>query len=271
MGTIANLKTAIRNPALVVEYGRFLLSKAANSGNAVRVLDGDLQLTGFVGFSEYHAAADFLATRERNFFLHHRLGPGAIVDVGANLGVLSLMFSKLWPDRRVIAFEPNPSTFDALRENIQLNHAGSVEPAQFAVGDRDGEVAFNASPTSRGTASMHTEGQHDTRVRCVTLDRYIESAGVDGIALLKVDVEGYEKCVFDGASHLLTSGRIGTVYYEVHPESCRKAGFAAEAATDTLRSHGYGIFRLTETGDLESVKPGAAAVIEYENWVALRP
>lgn len=265
-----NLKTAISHPGMCLDYAHYLASKLIHKGIAIRTLPGDIRVSNANGFSEFHALGHFLEPPERQFMEKFSFADGEIVDVGANLGVISLSLARRYPDRKVIAFEPNPTTFKGLCGNIQLNGLTNVTAEQSAVGASDGEVTFNADPHSRGLASISRDGRFVERVRCVSLDSYSVSHGISEIALLKVDVEGYESLVFQGASRLLAGGRIRVIYYEVHPNASTKAGFAPMDATNRLLEAGYQISRLDSVGRLEPVNAESIDQVQSENWIATR-
>jgi hypothetical protein len=93
---------------------------------------------------------------------------------------------------------------------------------------------------------------------------------IDSISLLKVDVEGYETPVFEGAESLLREQQVGIVYFEVCPALAQQAGFAPTRAAAFLESCGYSLYRLAQGGTLVATEADAASDAELENWVALR-
>ena len=73
-----------------------------------------------------------------------------ILDVGANIGCTSLLFSDL--GQQVVAFEPLPRTFKLLEKNISLANKNNIQTLPFALGDEDGEVEMYCLDTNRSTA-----------------------------------------------------------------------------------------------------------------------
>ena len=106
---------------------------------------------------------------------------------------------------------------------------------------------------------------------CTTLDQFAARQQIDQIALLKVDVEGYETLVFQGAEQLLKAKQIQMVYYEVCPALSIRAGFTPEAASERLQASGYQLFRLDEHGQLQVARLEQIDETSLSNWVAIRP
>ena len=273
MKLLHNLSTLLARPTLAAEYVQYSLSRARHGGEAVRRFPADgVEVGGLNGFSEYHTCADGLDERERAFVKTYSFAEGALLDVGANLGLFSLLFARRFPKRVVYAFEPNPSTCAALRSNFARNHCAQAQAHAAAAADHDGEVSFQADPHSRATASIGGPvGSGTVTVPCVTLDGFARDRQPGPVALLKVDVEGHEARVFRGAAGLLASGDVALVYFEVCPELTRRAGFAPEDAARQLEAHGYQLHRFDARGDLAPVATSEITAVQLENWLALRP
>lgn len=121
---------------------------------------------------------------------------GVAVDVGANIGVLSMLMAELAPRGRVHAFEPAPENFGYLRRNVGA--LPNVVARAAAVVDRDGPVnlEFNddypAGSFVSDTGGVVTEG--------LRLDTWVDQSGIDRLDVLKIDVEGAEPSVLAGAT-----------------------------------------------------------------------
>jgi hypothetical protein len=90
------------------------------------------------------------------------------------------------------------------------------------------------------------------------------------ISVMKVDVEGYEKLVFEGARESLAAGRIATVYFEVCPVLAAKAGFGPADAAQLLAGVGYRLFTLSSVGGLVPADIGLTGSVQSTNWVAVK-
>ena len=130
-----------------------------------------------------------------------------IVDVGANVGLHCLAWSRLAP---VVALEPAPETFARLEANVAANSLQDrVRTLRTAAGDQVGEVEFFVA-TDSGFSSLKDTGhapiREQIKVPCTTLDAL--AAELPGpVGLLKIDVEGLERTVIAGAAELLLRDR----------------------------------------------------------------
>ncbi|WP_259130344.1 FkbM family methyltransferase [Salinibacter ruber] len=250
------------------DFASYTLSKVKNRGQAVRRLYEGVELTSFTGFSEYHSCAGSVEEDEHTFLTRHPFPEGEILDVGANLGVVSLILGQRFPDRSIHAFEPNPSTVHALRKNLEYNAVDNVFVQDAAVGEESGTVTFDADPENRATARRASqEAEHARTTPCVTLDEYVEDNGIEEVALLKVDVEGYEKEVFEGAEGLLCNQRIKMVYFEVCPALAHRAGTKPEEPAFMLEEWGYRLHRIGSGGELREADLDEIQDMELENLV----
>jgi FkbM family methyltransferase len=271
MKLLRNIKTVVTRPRFAFEYVDYCGSRLRH-GSARRTLPGGITVSSFTGFSEFHSVADFVNPMERAFFTTFPFGAGDVLDIGANLGVVSLMLAQNPGSEKIFAFEPNPFTFTALVDNIRLNNAPVVKPQRLAVSDVDGNIPFAADPLRRGTASIAKGVPATDSVPSVTVDRFVKQQGIERIAVIKVDVEGYETAVLSGARKVLEHRLVPVIYYEVCPEITRRAGFDPLAPTRMLQAHGYEIFALKRDNRLECINPAAdVKIATCENWIGLLP
>jgi len=272
MSLIRNLKTLLTNPAIARDYLLYWESRLANAGRAVRAFPDGIRITELCDFSEFHAIAYFVSPEERRFLSTYPIGEGAIIDVGANLGIVSLMLARRFSERMIHAFEPAPSTFQAFQTNVALNASANIRAMQCAVADRDGEITFTMDPIGRATNHIAASAGDDVvKVPCRTLDAYAEENAIAEIAFLKVDVEGFEATVFQGAQRVLGEHRAAVVYYEVCPGNAKNSSIDPELPTRILEQHGYRINKLDNRGLLQPVDRSEVHHTTLDNWVALRP
>src|SRR5262249_43406145 len=110
------------------------------------------------------------------------------VDVGANIGVYTVLAALTAPAGRVIAFEPGDAARAELEENVRLNRLGNVEVRSEAVGDGEKRVRFTEGLDSRNHVMEGPEIGPGRLTTMVTLDRVCPPASIP--AIVKVDVEG---------------------------------------------------------------------------------
>ncbi|MDP7018697.1 MAG: FkbM family methyltransferase [Pirellulaceae bacterium] len=166
--------------------------------------------------------------------------PGDVVfDVGANLGYLTLLFSKLVGDQgRVIAFEPAPHVARCLEEHVRCNRCTNVTVYPIALGDCQGTVRFeNVAGTGRGRVIEEGGIEVDQE----TIDRIALKEGV-APDFIKIDVEGVGAEVLAGGQ--LTIARSHpAVYLSLH------SGWEHNQSVEIMTSLGY-TYERDEFGEL---------------------
>jgi FkbM family methyltransferase len=145
-----------------------------------------------------------------------------ILDAGSNIGMSILFFKSLYPQCRVIGFEPDPQTFELLQLNVQRNRWEKVELHNKALYSSEGEINFFTDPNRIGSGKMSTVRErfpesagravHCRRVETVRLSTLIQ----EKIDLLKMDVEGAEVSVIE---ELAAAGKlkfVNEMFIEYH-------------------------------------------------------
>jgi FkbM family methyltransferase len=163
------------------------------------------------------------------------------LDVGANGGYHTLLMSKIVGNTgRVYAFEPVPTTRKWLRETVERNSCDNVVISEFAVGPRPGreEIRYDGELDGFATLAGTGHGYYDNRrhqaleVDVVSLDTWMQSARLNRVDLVKIDVEGAELGVLEGMTEIFESSRPVVI--------CEFWGLANIArGTSILERHGY--------------------------------
>jgi FkbM family methyltransferase len=136
-----------------------------------------------------------------------------IFDVGGNFGQSAIRFSRAFPKARILSFEPVPGSFRKLQANIA--GLGGIEAFNHGFGDVPGSFEIQIQPNAGGNTLVGTASPlGSVQIRLETLDAFSVKKGVEGIDLLKIDVEGYELQVLRGAVGMLARGAVRHVYAE---------------------------------------------------------
>lgn len=146
-----------------------------------------------------------------SFVVHFLRRGDLFIDVGANVGAYTLLASGV-SGARTVSFEPSPSTFMYLVENVRLNNlAGKVTCINAALGRAEGKIRMT---DGLGTENYVCRGPEETgglEVHVTTMDEALK--GLDPF-LIKVDVEGFESEVFAGAVETLKNPALAALIVE---------------------------------------------------------
>lgn len=137
---------------------------------------------------------------------------GCYLDIGANNGLYALLAAKVSSNTKVIAFEPMRQARELLLRNIEINeHADAqISVSSLALSNFDGRVQFfetvnphgflsTSSSLDRSHADNTGDWVREVIAECGTLDRWVRDNPVQRIDLVKIDVEGAERTVLEGA------------------------------------------------------------------------
>jgi FkbM family methyltransferase len=147
-----------------------------------------------------------------------------IVDAGAHIGMASISFVLRYPQAMVVAVEPEPTNFAALLRNVAPYK--NIVPVKAALWEDDGEVWLGPSNVHpKGSFEIVDRGQ--VQVRAITIRSLMRELRIPSIDLLKLDIEGAEKEVFETCDWIES---VGTIAIELHDRvkpGCRAAMQAA--------------------------------------------
>lgn len=189
---------------------------------------------------------------------------GVAMDIGANVGWHTLLMAYLVGDRgRVIAAEANPSVRSRLEDHLKLNGFGRVEVLPYAIGDVEGTVEFygpEADDPCSGDGHIVTAGAESGRsvihVETHPLDAIVLSRQVERLDLIKVDVEGFEWPVLQGAEQTIAKFR-PHIIFEYNADYVQRGGGNAHLLAEYFTKQGYRLF---------SIKQNWAEAVEPGNW-----
>lgn len=149
---------------------------------------------------------------DQSSLIAKQLRPGSVMfDVGAAVGYYTLLASPLvGPEGRVVSFEPDAKNAAYLRKHVAINRLKNVEVHQTAIGDRNGQAKFTCG-TGTGTGRLADSGA--ATVELCKLDDFVRHSAKP--THIKIDVEGAELQVLEGARNTLTTAR-PTLFLSTH-------------------------------------------------------
>ncbi len=179
-----------------------------------------------------------------------------VVDVGANVGYFTLLAASLvGKEGRVLAIEPEPRNYNELVDNIKANDIKNVRMFHKAMSDRCGFAPMYLSAVEWGEHSLlpsHTKKKSDVVVSLACLDDIVRDMNVD---LLKIDTEGNEFAVLQGASKLIQRNDNLIVVVEFWPAGLRVAGHNPQEIWVMLEDMGFKHIKILDEFR-EEIAPG---------------
>jgi FkbM family methyltransferase len=124
-----------------------------------------------------------------------------IFDVGANDGESCLNYSRVFPDSRILTFEPVPKTFAKLLDNTSRTR--NIMPMNIALGDIDGNLSMQISGTSTMNRVVSGSNPGSRLVQACRLDTFCNKSNIHHINFLKIDTEGHDFSVLAGCGEFI--------------------------------------------------------------------
>lgn len=190
--------------------------------------------------------------------------PGdVVVDVGANIGSWSLLASEsVTQVGKVFSFEPDPRNFIVFQKNIATRNASNIQAFATAVGNTTGHTFLYINPRNAGDHRCWSSdvGRGKICVPMVQLDTFLNSKPIN---ILKVDTQGYEVKVLQGAKQTIKNSTRLTLFLEFWPLGLTMAGNSIVELEELLKEHRFKTFQIDEekrqkrdvTGKLDTIFP----------------
>jgi FkbM family methyltransferase len=178
-----------------------------------------------------------------------------VIDIGAHLGFYTLLMSSRVGNRgRVLAFEPSPREFRHLKTHIRINRRANVRAENVALADRSGRMELFVAdvPWTTGNSLRRPRADHvePIAVPVITLDEYLSEKGIQEVDFIKLDAEGAELKILDGAVGLLSRLRRPLILCEINDPVIAACGWEhrGEDVIEFLEAKGFQWFGLSTDG-----------------------
>lgn len=185
--------------------------------------------------------------------LSERFGEGTVLDVGANVGQFGRALRGSGYRGRILSFEPLSSAYEKLRASAQGDDLWLIAP-RCAVGAAEGTAEINIASNSASSSIL--EKSEDLRnavpelayvgketISVKTLDHLVDQHGpAEGPLYLKIDTQGYERAVLEGAGEVLK--RCRAVQMEMSLTSLYEGELLFDEVLPLMKSKGFTLFAL---------------------------
>ncbi len=182
-------------------------------------------------------------------YLIDKYNVSMFIDIGSHIGQMSIFVAKKYPQIKVRSYEPNPDTFKRQLENIHLNSA-QLEVKNIAFSNEKGFLRFQNLRKRRLAEyfkindgicfPISDHGPADFEIQCIMLDELADNTVTNDLILIKIDVEGYEKEILQGANLFLSSGSVIfliELLFDLHLEKSLEC-------VEILNSYGFQMYDL---------------------------
>ena len=182
----------------------------------------------------------FCSSSTESFFRRYLRTGDVVIDAGANIGCVTLLSSVLVGNSgKIYAIEAHPRTYKYLQGNLALNKCENVLTYNIALGSSCGTVNFSDKSSDDQNVILQDSGIEIEMLRLDELFILDES-----IALLKIDVEGYEKFVLNGAHDTLQ--KVKCIIFESWDEHFENFDYTFGDVFDILKEEGFFIFKIDD-------------------------
>lgn len=245
------VKTLITHPEIRRLYFRWIAQQLIGREPSLPMEDGG-RLFAARGFNSFCSLSTQYVNRDDFLVFREFLKDGSVYfDVGANVGITTVLASLAAKRVRIVAFEPTAECAEVWRKNIKTNGIENATLFECALGETSGSMDFitekSASVANRlnlgSTLERYAIKDYDpasvTQIPVTTIDEVCARLGIQQVSLLKIDVEGAEPAVLRGAGKMLQNRAIQAVFLEFVPEYMRDMGEDIGAFVESIYSYGY--------------------------------
>ena len=165
-----------------------------------------------------------------------------VVDVGANTGQSASALCRIFPRADIYSIEPVAAVFDQLQRNTR--HLARAQCFNVAFGAADGQAVVHTFDITQLCSIDHAEGANGAEpVAMTTLTTFADARGLH-VDFLKIDVEGHELQVLEGARDLLARERVGLIFVEAGLDETLIRFTPLVSLQQMLRPLGYELYGL---------------------------
>ena len=211
-----------------------------------------------------HVAFWGFQDKTKSFFLSHLNKGYTVVDVGANIGIISVDAAER--SKQVISIEPDKTNFGRLTENLRLNNITNVTTLNVGLGSKKEIKKLYKVVESNPGMNRIIDQELDlpyTEIQIETLDNIAEALNVLKIDVIKIDTEGYEMNILKGSNSCIDKFK-PALMLEVDNSLLQAQSSSAVELLNFISSKGYKIYDITNGKTIESFESGIPA--HFDIW-----
>lgn len=178
---------------------------------------------------------------EMNFLLRYLRAEDSFLDIGANVGVYTLLAASKIRSGYIYSFEALSKNYTRLQENLQINQFEQVKTYELAVSNQTGSVALNLAEGDSKPFITSTITNNTIAVSTDTLDNLLQNQPIANLTLAKMDIEGAELLALKGAVSLLKKQCPQVWILEIN-DSVNNFGHQKQDLVNFLNSYGYNLY-----------------------------
>lgn len=193
------------------------------------------------------ASGEFPAEfNEINLLLEH-ITEGDIIDVGANIGVHSINYAINNPNSRVFSFEPDPENILILKENVKKHNVNNIDIIECGVGELNSKGNVYTNHKNSGDCRLYKNTDFNpsniSEIDIITLDYFAQQNDLKKINYIKMDTQGYEPYIFQGAYNLIENN-FPKIFFEFWPWGYKQSNANVELMLKIIKDFEYKIFNI---------------------------
>ena len=191
-------------------------------------------------------------------YLMNTISEGMVViDIGANNGFFSLLAADLVGELgKVICFEPNPTTFDILQQNISLNNYKNIISSQIAISNIEGKVQMSNRTNNALNTLAFTSCDSSIDVNTNTLDKSFKNLSINECHLIIMDIEGAEWLAIQGMENTIAKNPNLEFIIELHKDLIEKLGGTVKEFLQFFVERGFSLYKFGFLGKLKPISVG---------------
>jgi FkbM family methyltransferase len=190
---------------------------------------------------------------EMNFLLRYLRSNDSFLDIGANVGIYTLLAASKIKSGSVYSFEVLPKNYNRLIQNLQLNQFQQVKPYAIAVSDFTGTTALNIAEGDSMPFITNNATDNTITVTTDTLDNLLQYESVANLTLAKMDIEGAEILALKGAVSLLKKQRPYVWIMEIN-DTVNNFGLQKQDVVNFLEDYGYSLYQYdADTNQIQAI------------------